>query len=96
VWEGIFSPIAATVRKYKDDSRLTPMAIYRRRLTAPEYRRVVRAVRFFHATERRWHVIVQNCNDFGIEIAEVLGLWRPPSLLPPSVWVAGLRALNER
>jgi len=24
----------------------------------------------------------------------VLGLRRPPSLLPPSMWVAGLRALN--
>ena len=93
-WKGLILPVQATVRRYIDDTRLTPTAIYRRQLTAAEYRRVVRTVDYLHATEHRWHAIFQNCNDFGIQIAEALGLWRPPSLLPPSAWVAGLRALN--
>jgi hypothetical protein len=46
------------------------------------------------ATEHRWHALFFNCNDFAIEIAEALKLWRPPSLLPPDVWVASLRAMN--
>jgi hypothetical protein len=95
VWNGLFSPIRAAVRKYKDDMRLPPTVIYRRRLTAAEFRRVGRAVQFLRAKQRQWHVIFFNCNDFGIEIAEVLGLRRPPSLMPPRVWVSGLRALNE-
>ena len=95
-WKGLVAPVRATVRRYIDDTRLTPSAIYRRRLTAAEYRQVTRTVEYLHATERRWHAIFQNCNDFGIQIAEALGLWRPPSLMPPSAWVAGLRALNER
>ena len=95
-WKGLVAPVRATVRRYIDDTRLTPTAIYRRRLTAAEYRQVTRTVEYLHATEHRWHAIFQNCNDFGIQIAEALGLWRPPSLMPPSAWVAGLRALNER
>jgi hypothetical protein len=95
-WKGLIAPVRATVRRYIDDTQLTPTAIYRRRLTAAEYRQVKRTVEYLHATEHQWHAIFQNCNDFGIQIAEALGLWRPPSLMPPSAWVAGLRALNER
>ena len=70
--------------------------LYRRELSAAEFERVGRAVRMLKANEHRWHLIFYNCNDFAIEIAEALGLWRPPSLLPPSVWVGMLRTLNER
>jgi hypothetical protein len=65
-------------------------------LTAAEFNRVGRAVRLLKANERQWHLIFYNCNDFAIEIAEALGMRRPPSLLPPSVWVGSLRLLNER
>ena len=47
-------------------------------------------------TQRAWHPIFQNCNDFGIAIAEALGMRRPPSLMAPNVWVSTLRMLNER
>jgi hypothetical protein len=96
VWNGVFSPIRAAIRKYKDDTRMPATAIYRRELSAAEFERVGRAVRMLKASEHRWHLIFYNCNDFAIEIAEALGLWRPPSLLPPSVWVGMLRKLNER
>ena len=95
VWEGLWSPIRATVRKYKDDVRLRPDTIYRRRLTLEEYRYVERVVRFLRGNEREWHAIFQNCNDFGIIIAEALELNRPPSLMPPSMWVGMLRVLND-
>ena len=96
VWNGLFSPIRAAIRKYKDDTRLPPTVIYRRPLTAAEFQRVARAVRFLQAKQHRWHAIFFNCNDFAIEIAEALGMVRPPSLMPPTVWVTGLRALNQR
>ncbi len=96
VWHGLFSPIRASVRRYSDDDRLPTTELYRRELTAAEYARVGRAVRLLKAHETRWHVVFYNCNDFAIEIAEALHLWRPPSLLPPNVWVRTLRALNRR
>ena len=96
VWNGVFSPIRAAIRKYKDDERMPTTMLYRRQLSAAEFDRVGRAVRMLKASEHRWHLIFYNCNDFAIEIAETLGLWRPPSLLPPSVWVGMLRTLNER
>jgi hypothetical protein len=96
VWNGVFSPIRAAIRKYKDDTRLPATVIYRRELSAAEFNRVGRAVRLLRANERQWHLIFYNCNDFAIEVAEALGLRRPPSLLPPSMWVGMLRAINER
>jgi hypothetical protein len=96
VWEGLFVPIEASVRQYKDDTKYLPSAIYRRRLSPAEYQRVAQTVRRLRANEHHWHAIFQNCNSFAIDIAAVLGLGRPPSLLPPSVWVGMLRALNER
>jgi len=95
-WNGVLAPIRAVIRKYKDDERMPTTMLYRRELSAAEFERVGRAVRMLKANERRWHLIFYNCNDFAIEIAEALGLWRPPSLLPPSVWVGMMRKLNER
>jgi hypothetical protein len=95
VWDGIFGPIRASVRRYKDDTRFAPNALYRRQLTAAEYRRVSRVVQKLRTSQRRWHVVFFNCNDFAIEVAEALDMRRPPSLLPPSVWVTMLRKFNE-
>jgi hypothetical protein len=46
------------------------------------------------ATEHRWHAMFFNCNDFSIAVADAVGLRRPPSLMPPQAWIAGLRAMN--
>jgi hypothetical protein len=94
-WEGLLGPIPASVREYKADAKAKPDTVYRRPLSAGEYAMVSRAVRFLRNNERELHVVFQNCNDFGIVLAEALGLRRPPSLMPPSVWVSTLRALNE-
>jgi len=94
---GAFLPIAAAVSKDKDkdDTRQKPSAVYRRPLSTTEYARVSRAVTMLRGNERQWHLIFQNCNDFGIMVAEALDLRRPPSLMPPSMWVGLLRALNR-
>jgi len=94
VWQGLFIPVEANVRQYKDDTKYLPVAIYRRRLNPIEYQRVVRTVRTMQASEHRWHAVFQNCNSFAVDIAAVLGLARPPSLLPPAVWVGMLKGLN--
>jgi hypothetical protein len=95
VLRGLFVPIRATVREYKDDTRLTATAIYHRRLTAQEYARVSRVVRVMRAREHEWHAVFQNCNEFGNQIADALGLWHPPSLLPPAAWVTLVHKVNE-
>jgi hypothetical protein len=93
-WRGLVFPAQGSVRGYVDDTRLTPTIIYRRYLTAGEFSRVAARVRLLQATQHQWHALFFNCNDFAIEIAETLGMRRPPSLMPPHIWVATLRALN--
>jgi hypothetical protein len=93
-FRGLIFPVHGSVREYKDDTRLPARVVYRLRLSAAQYTRVAATVRQMQATEHRWHALFFNCNDFAIEIAEALKLWRPPSLLPPDVWVASLRAMN--
>jgi hypothetical protein len=93
---GLIVPVSGSVQKYKDDVLLKPDTIYGRPLTAAEYAAVERAVRLLKKTQRKWHPIFQNCNDFAIEIAEALHMRRPPSVIPPSVWVGTLRLMNER
>jgi hypothetical protein len=94
--EGFFRVVPGSVQKYEDDVTEKPSAVYGRRLTAAEYAAVERAVRIMKKTQREWHLIFQNCNDFGIGIAEALRLRRPHSLMPPHVWISTLRLLNER
>jgi hypothetical protein len=91
---GAFVPVAGSVRYDKNDGKYAPNAIYRRPLSAAEYARVSRFVDALRASEHEWHLMFQNCNDFGINVAEALGLRRPPSLMPPAMWVGLLRALN--
>jgi hypothetical protein len=95
-WKGLLAPIKGSVKKYKDDETVPPDAIYRRRVTAEEYRRVARVVQTFKRAGHSWHAVFLNCNDFGIEVAETLYLRRPHSLLPPRMWVHLLKAMNER
>ena len=80
---GAFVPVAGSVRRDKNDAKYRPNAIYQRRLSPAEYVRVSRAVAMLRGDERQWHLMFQNCNDFGIMVAEALGMRRPPSLMPP-------------
>lgn len=93
--QALIIPVPASVQKYEDDALLKPDAIYGRRLTAAQYAAVARAVRILRQSQRKWHPIFQNCNDFAIAIAEALGMRRPPSLMLPRIWIETLRMLNE-
>jgi len=92
---GAFVPVVGSVRWDRNDAKYAPNAIYRRPLSAAEYARVARFIGMLRASEHAWHLIFQNCNDFGIMVAEALGLKRPPGLMPPAMWIGLLRALNE-
>lgn len=94
--QALIIPVPGVVKKYEDDAKLKPDAIYGRRLTAAEYAAVARAVRIMKHSQRKWHPIFQNCNDFGIAVAEALGMRRPPSLMPPRIWIETLRLMNGR
>jgi hypothetical protein len=94
-WRGLFVPIQASVQQYIDDTRRTPSAIYRVPLTAGQYRAVVRRVEYLRAQDRVWHAVFLNCNDFANQIAETLDMLHPPSTMPPPMWVALFRLLNE-
>ncbi len=85
----------ATIRGgVRDDFRLPPDAVYRRHVTAQEFERVRAKIRQIRKRESHWNLLFFNCNDFAIEIAETLGLWRPPGWLLPRDFVGVLRAMN--
>ncbi len=96
-WQALVIPIPVRgeVRADPDDDARPTDAIYRRRLTAVEYRRLLAKLRLLRATQRQWHFIFFNCNDFVIEIAETVGLNRLPSWFAPRLWVEGLHVLNR-
>ena len=78
----------------KADFNEPSVVVYRRYLTQAEYQRVIEEVRHVRATRPTWHLVFSNCNDFVGAIAKSIGLLRPPSLLPPTIYVTLLRALN--
>jgi hypothetical protein len=54
------------------------------------------AIRHQRTIDRQWSLLLFNCNDFAGEIAEALGLRRPPGAMLPNMFVASLRLLNGR
>jgi hypothetical protein len=93
---GLFVPVRADVRVINGDSRRVAVVNYRRYLTEVQFKRMTAAVRRERRIDRRWNVLLFNCNDFAVKIAEVLGLRTPSTLLVPNMFVAGMRALNGR
>jgi hypothetical protein len=95
-WKPLVAVVHAAVTGSWHDMNLPPIAVYRRRLGGAEYAKVIFAVRHLRSTEHRWHVLFFNCNEFAGAIAEAVGLRRPPGFIPPEIYIAGLRTLNER
>jgi hypothetical protein len=89
-------PVRASVRAVHGDYQERPSNIYRRRLTAAQYARLLRVVNGLRRSEREWNLLFKNCNDFAIEVAKGMDMTTPPSWLPPYYFVAGLRMLNGR
>jgi hypothetical protein len=90
----ILTPRAAIMGGVKDDISKAPSVIYRRPLSAAEYRRMLAKINRVRATEPYWNLLFFNCNDFAVEVAESLDMaWPWPWLLPKD-FVAGLATLN--
>ena len=94
--KGMIFPVYASVYASAADIHTPPSTSYRRALTAAEYARMRRAVQRLTVREHLWHAFLFNCNQLPSEVADAIGLHRPPSIFPPNLWVDTLRALNER
>jgi hypothetical protein len=95
-WKGLFIPLRAKVGRAKDDLNQISEVVYQRQLTAEQFYRLKSGVEQFRANQHTWHLLFMNCNDFAGEMAELIGLRRPPSLMPPITYVALLSAMNGR
>ena len=84
----------ATIRPLKADHTASNTAIYRRRINAAQFREMQLKIRQVRRAQPPYHLIFLNCTDFAGEIAESIGLYRPPSLFPPRAYVVWLRLLN--
>jgi hypothetical protein len=91
---GSVIPVRASVRAVQDDFRERPTNIYRRRLSAAEYDRLLRVVGAARRSDHSWDLLFKNCNDFAIEVAKGIGLAAPSSWLMPYYFVGWLRLLN--
>lgn len=78
----------------KEDPSKPTTAIYRRRLNAAQYAHLTATVRHLQATQRRWHMVFYNCNDFAAQVAREMGMVAPHSWAMPDMFVRGLHALN--
>ena len=92
--KGMIFPVYGSVRASAADIHTPPVTSYRRTLTAAEYARVKATVRRLKAREHLWHAFLFNCNQLPVEVATAIGLRRPPSILPPNLWVDTLRLFN--
>ena len=86
--------VRALVGPLNRDFTSPPTAIYRRRLTASQFEQLSSKIRQIRRAELPYHFFFLNCSDFAGEIAESIGLRRPPSLVPPMAYVVWLRVLN--
>jgi hypothetical protein len=93
---GTLVPIRAQVQVRDGDSKRDVTIDYRRYLSAAEFSRMRAAIRHQRTIDRQWSLLLFNCNDFAGEIAEALGLRRPPGAMLPNMFVASLRLLNGR
>jgi hypothetical protein len=94
-WAAYFIPFRGLLGRRRADLTEPSTVVYRRHLTVAEYQQLIAKVRQVRAIHPFWHLIFSNCNNFMGEIAKSIGLLRPFSLLPPSIYVSFLRALNH-
>jgi hypothetical protein len=92
---GSVIPVAASIRGLDEDREAAPTNIYRRRITPTQYARLGAVVRRAAATEHPWHLLFYNCNNFAIEVAQLLGLRAPPAMLVPRAFIDALRDMNK-
>ena len=92
---GLFIPLRGFVGAEKEDWTVKSTVVYRRYLTFRQLSDLKAAVWRVRASQPAWHLLFLNCNDFVGEIANAIGLRRPPSLMLPVIYVSMLRAMND-
>jgi hypothetical protein len=93
-FKGIVFPLPGFVGPEKEDLTERSAVIFRRVITDGELRKLRAGVARIRAVQHQWHFLFFNCNDFVGEIAELIGLRRPPSLMLPVTYVAALGTMN--
>jgi hypothetical protein len=93
-WVGLFIPLRGFVGAERQDLTVQSAVVYRRYLTLRQFSDLKAAVERVRASQPAWHLLFLNCNDFVGEIANSVGMRRPPSLILPVVYVSMLRAMN--
>jgi hypothetical protein len=93
-WASYFLPMPGLLGREGADLKERSIVVYRRHLSAAEFNRLNAKLRQLKAARAPWHFIFFNCNDFVTDIARSIGLYRPPSLLPPIIYVTLLQAFN--
>lgn len=88
-------PMPSYVGLEPSDRNRLPSMIYRRRLNADAYARLVATVESLRKTPPAWHLFFFNCNAFTAKIARSIGLRAPPTLELPNDFVRGLYSMNK-
>lgn len=91
---GLFIPLRGFVGAEKEDWTVKSAVVYRRYLTLRQLSELKAAIWRVRASKPAWHLLFLNCNDFVGEMANAIGLRRPPSLILPVIYVSMLRAMN--
>ena len=91
----VLMPMPGYIGSEPADRAVAPSAIYRRRLNADAYARLVTTVESLRKTQPTWRVLFFNCNAFAAETARSIGLRVPPTLEFPNEFVYGLYSMNR-
>ena len=91
---GHLLPVVGDVTPEKETPSLPLSTVFRRTLTAAEYKRVTAAIRDAHANTRVWNALAYNCNSFVANVAQAIGMKTPPTILFASAFIPALRDLN--
>jgi hypothetical protein len=94
-WVGALVPLRGVIGGEENDLLTKSAIVYRRNLTSRQFLELKAAINRIKANEPVWHLLFFNCNDFVGEMANAIGLRRPPSLILPVAYVAMLGALNR-
>ena len=92
---GHIASVSGSIKTSKESVNFTIIDLYRRRLTAQQYKSLVAAVERAKKQPQVWNVVFHNCNEFVEEMARSLGLRAPSNLVHPYMYIAAMRSLNE-
>lgn len=92
---GHFLPVPSAMTPDKTTFALPLTTVFRRRIGAADYRRLIAAIAAERARARPWNAIVYNCNDFVADIARAVGLHAPSTMLFANAFVSLLKDMND-